>query len=273
MIDLHLHTTASDGTLAPAMLVARAASAGLTIISVTDHDTVAGLAEAREAAGRLRIRLVTGIEITAVAREKDVHVLAYFFDAGSAPLLAFLERQRAHRLERVRETLDRLATLGMPIDGEAILRAGAGRAGRSVGRPQIADALVAAGHVSHRGEAFDRWLGFGRPAFVAREGPSPEEVFRVIRTAGGVPSLAHPGLLRMDDQLETWTAGGLTALEAYHSDHDAETSERYRALAARLGLAVSGGSDFHGEGLHRTATLGSVTLSAAAFAALESRAS
>lgn len=272
MIDLHLHTTASDGSLTPAALVARAYEAGLRIISVTDHDTLAGLAEA-DAAGRAAgLRVVPGVEITAVREGRDVHLLGYFIDPADAALSDFLDRQRRDRLRRVREVVARLAALGAPIDFEPALAAAAAHPGRSIGRPQIADALAAAGHVRNRNEAFDRWLGTGRPAFVPRAGAPPEEVLAIVRRAGGLVSLAHPGLTAMDDAVESLAAAGLAALEVRHSDHDAATEARYRAMAARYGLAVSGGSDFHGDGGHRVPTLGSVTLPAGDFAALETAA-
>lgn len=272
MIDLHLHTTASDGALSPALLVARAASAGITVLAVTDHDTVAGLAEAREAAGRLQLTLVTGIEITAVEQEKDVHVLGYFFDAGDPGLAAFLERQRANRLRRVHEIVERLRALGCGIDLGPVIASIAASPGRSIGRPQIADALVAAGHARDRGDAFDQWLGHDRPAFVPRKGAPPEEVIRHIDRAGGIASLAHPGLTKVDPIIPRLASAGLRALEARHSDHDEATEQYYRELARSHGLDVSGGSDFHGDHQGRAVTLGTVTLGAEDFAVLKSHA-
>jgi 3',5'-nucleoside bisphosphate phosphatase len=271
LIDLHLHTTASDGTLAPAALVARAAAAGLTTISVTDHDTVAGVADADRTAARLGLQFITGVEITGIEQQRDVHLLAYFVDPGYAGLTDFLERQRADRLRRLREIARRLATLGCPIDIEPLLATAAASAGRSVGRPLLADALVAANHARDRDDAFGRLLGNGGPAFVPRTGATPDAVIAMVRRAGGLVSMAHPGVTRMDDIIPRLAAAGLAALEARHSDHDRETEDRYRAMAARYGLAVSGGSDFHGDSGHRTATLGAVTLSPADFAALEAR--
>ena len=272
MIDLHLHTTASDGLLAPAALVARAKAAGLTVISLTDHDTVAGLAEAQHAAASLGIRVVPGIEMTAVDRERDVHILGYFFDADCDQLARFLREQRTDRRRRVREMGARLDALGYPIDVDALLLA-AGDNGRSVGRPAIADALVAAGHVADRDDAFERLLARGRPAFVPRHGVGGAEVIRLIRMAGGVASLAHPGVLDDDALIPGLVDAGLDALEVWHSDHLPEHQERYTAVAARFGLARSGGSDFHGDGVHRAARLGAVSLPPDAFAVLEARAS
>ncbi len=233
--------------LSPSELVSEAVRAGITTLSVTDHDTTAGLAEAGAAAGRLGAALVSGIEITAVERGRDVHVLGYFFDPADAGLRAFLERQRDERRRRVAEIADRLRELGMPVNAAQILEMAEGPHGRSIGRPALADALVVAGCVATRGEAFDLWLGEGKPAFVPRRGAGALEVVEVIHAAGGLASMAHPALLRMDALIEMLATRGLDALEARHSDHDEEAEAYYRALAARLGLAVSGGSDFHGE--------------------------
>ena len=266
MIDLHLHTTASDGTLAPSELVSSARAAGLSIISITDHDTTAGSDAARDAARAAGLQLVPGIEISAVADGRDVHVLGYFIDSASSSLRAFLEHQREDRIRRVTEMRDRLAALGCPIDVAPILADAA--QGRSVGRPQIASALVAAGHVRTRDEAFERYLEFDGAAYVARCGSSPEAVVTIIHDAGGIASLAHPGVTDRDRLIAPLAAAGLDALEAVHSDHDAPTEGRYRALAAGLGLLITGGSDFHGDSGHRASRLGTVSLSKAEFAAL-----
>ena len=275
MIDLHLHTTASDGRLAPAEVSALAAAAGLAVIAVTDHDTVAGLAEARTAAQAHGLRLVDGIEITAVDRARDVHVLGYFFDPANRALMRFLDRQRAARFDRVRAIAARLTTLALFVDAEALIRTAIGN-GRTVGRPAIADALVAGGHAVDRQDAFDRWLGQGKPAYVERCGPAVADAIEAIAGAGGIASLAHPGLLGLDDEIARFAANGLDALEACHRDHDAAAEARYRAYAAQLDLAISGGSDFHGEHERTRAGVpsrpGAVTLTGDEFAVLESRA-
>jgi predicted metal-dependent phosphoesterase TrpH len=270
LIDLHLHTTASDGVFAPAALVARALHAGITTLSVTDHDTTAGLAGARAAARAGGARFIDGIEITCVERGRDVHMLGYFFDPASERLARFLDRQRADRRRRLVEMAERLKALGFRIDADAILGRAASAPHRSVGRPLLADALVAAGHVATRHEAFDLWLGEGRPAFVPRRGAPPAEVIQIIHDAGGIAALAHPGLLDMDDILSGLRAGGLDAVEAVHCDHDAATEKHYRDLSAAHGLAVSGGSDFHGDGGH--CGLGEICLPNPDFDLLEMRA-
>ena len=275
-----MHTTASDGRLAPAQLVARAAAAGLTTISVTDHDTVAAVGEATAAATAAHIRVVPGIEITAVDQGRDVHMLGYFFDPESATLASLLVSQRALRVERVREIAARLAALGLPVDVESVLLSAAARPGSSVGRPQIARELVRAGHVRSVQQAFDDLLATGRPAFVERTGPSPASVVDAIHDAGGVASMAHPGVTNRDELIAPLVDRGLDAIEVYHSDHLPADVIAYQGLAMRLGTLVSGGSDFHGEddtqpakpGRTQRNALGVVTLPASAFAALEARA-
>jgi 3',5'-nucleoside bisphosphate phosphatase len=258
VIDLHLHTTASDGLCEPSVLVDLAWRAGIRTMSVTDHDTVAALPDVEAAAAASGISFVPGIEITAVHDGRDIHVLGYFIDRADAALEAFLEKQRADRVRRVTVMADKLATIGKPIDRQALL---ASRPrGRSLGRPMLAKALVKAGHVVDAREAFDQLIGEGRPAFVPRIGPGPADVIAVIRRAGGVASLAHPGLLRRDDLIPPMIDAGLTAVEAFHSDHDAATTEHYLVLAERHGILVSGGSDYHGERERRRAAFGTVGL-------------
>ena len=260
MIDLHTHSTASDGKCSPEELIARAAKAGVTTLALTDHDTVGGCAEAAAACLRHHIDFVPGIEITAVASDRDVHVLAYFFDVESASLSAFLAEQRQHRVARVREMLVRLEGHGLHLDAEAILAPGLTDTSRAVGRPWIARALVEAGYVSTVSEAFDTWLVRGRPGFVPRVGASPEEVFLRIHEAGGIASLAHPVLIRHDEWIPRFAEAGLDAIEAFHTDHDAADTVRYLAVAKEIGLGVTGGSDFHADAEHGGGGPGSVSL-------------
>jgi 3',5'-nucleoside bisphosphate phosphatase len=260
VIDLHTHTTASDGRCSPPELVARAAAAGITVLSVTDHDTTAGCDAASAACSAAGIEFVPGIEITAVRHGGDVHVLGYFVDRHSRPLLAFLGRQREQRIARVRLMIERLAQHGIVLNADAILQPGIDDPSKAAGRPWIARALIAAGHVQTTDEAFDRWLARGRPAFVPRDGASPAEVFAQIHAARGVASLAHPALIQRDDWLDEFAADGLDAIEAYHTDHDPHATSRYLAEARRLNLAVSGGSDYHADDSHGPSSLGSVSL-------------
>jgi predicted metal-dependent phosphoesterase TrpH len=272
MIDLHTHTTASDGRCSPADLVARAAAAGVTVLSVTDHDTV----EACEAAGRacaaVGMGFVTGIEITAVRDEVDVHVLGYFLDSRSPGLRVFLAEQRQRRIDRVARMIARLDQLGLRLDSDAILRPAIDQPGTSIGRPALARALVTAGYVSDTNEAFAQWLSRGRPGFVVREGAPIEQVISQIHGAGGVASLAHPGLLRRDPWIADLASCGLDAIEVYHTRHDETLTDHYRCMAQRLELGVSGGSDYHADESHGAVHPGSVSLPADAFDQLRERA-
>jgi predicted metal-dependent phosphoesterase TrpH len=245
VIDLHLHTTASDGRLAPAELVDLAAASGLRVIAVTDHDTTGGVADVQACARARGIDAVAGIEITAVLDGSDVHMLAYFIDVADAAFQRFLASQRASRIARIEAIGARLAELGVPVKLDAALAMARLQSSVSVGRPQVARALIAAGHVKDMQQAFDRWLGAGRPGFVPRVGPPPLDVIPIVHAAGGVVSMAHPGRTQIDAQIPALRDGGLDALEVYHSDHDEATTARYGALAAELGMLVTGGSDFH----------------------------
>ena len=265
MIDLHTHTTASDGRYTPAELVSRASAAGVTVLAVTDHDTLAGCDAAGLACAAAGIEFVAGIEITAVCGDADVHVLGYFFDPRSPALQSFLAEQRQRRIDRVRQIVDRLATLGVRLDAGAILAPGLDDPGKAAGRPWIARALVAGGHVKNTNMAFEIWLARGRPAFVPRLAASPGEVFERLHAAGGIASLAHPGLNKRDDWLPAFAAAGLDALEVYHTEHAADAVSRYREAARRFNLAISGGSDFHGDASHGAPRPGTVSLPRADF--------
>ena len=269
VIDLHLHTTASDGLCEPSVLVDRAWRAGIRTMSVTDHDTVAGLPDAERAATASGIAFVNGIEVTAVHNGRDVHVLGYFIDREDGVLAGFLEQQRADRIRRVCEIADKLADLGKPIDRAGLLAARPN--GQSLGRPMVAQALIRAGHVVDTRQAFDQLLAEGKPAFVPRRGPSPADVIQIINRAGGIASLAHPGLLQRDDLIPDMIGAGLTAIEAFHSEHDAAATEHYLAFAERSGILVSGGSDYHGDKERRKAAFGTIGLPHDRFEQLKAR--
>lgn len=239
------------------------------MLSVTDHDTVAGCATAAAECAAAGVEFVPGIEITAVLDGGDVHVLGYFLAASHEPLLRFLSDQRQARVNRVHEIVARLARHGIELDAAAILEPALDDSRKTAGRPWIARALVKAGHVATTNEAFDRWLSPGRPAFVPRVAAPPEQVFERIHDAGGIASLAHPGVCVRDEWIAAFAAAGLDALEAYHSRHDRAATERYLALAEDLGLAVSGGSDYHADDQHGPDSPGSVSLPRDAYERLE----
>lgn len=251
--------------------MARAAAAGVTVLAVTDHDTVGGCETAEAACTAAGIEFVPGIEITAIVDGADVHVLGYFIDVQSSALQTFLAEQRRRRVDRVHLMIDRLAAHGIALDVDAIVQPGIADPSRAVGRPWIARALVTGGHVATMNEAFDTWLARGRPAFVPRRGAAPEEVLTRIRDAGGIASLAHPVLVEHDEWIPGFAQAGLGALEAYHTDHDRRATRHYLQMADRLGLAVSGGSDYHADESHGAAGLGSVSLPADAYERLKAR--
>lgn len=270
-VDLHLHTTASDGRSTPEQLARQLARAGITIAAVTDHDTTAGIAEVRSHAEPRGIRVISGIEITAVQASEDVHMLGYGFDPGHQGLVSFLATQRVDRRRRLEEMHAKLVSLGAPVDIESQMSAASEKSGKALGRPLLAAALVKAGYVQSIAEAFEKYLGSGGPAFVSRRGASPAEVVELVHAAGGVVSVAHPGKLKSDALIEPLVDAGLDAIEAHHPDHDAAATAAYRARAARLGILVTGGSDFHGRESGRVDAMGRVTLPAEDFARLDER--
>lgn len=263
-IDLHLHTTASDGRCTPDELVDRAARASLAVLAVTDHDTTAAIDEVRQLAAARGIEAISGIEITALDDGRDLHILGYFLDPRNEALDRFLSAQRGARLARAHAIGDRLAALGMPIDLAPVVARAAADSRRSIGRPLIARAMVDAGYVRDTKEAFDRWLGTDCPAFVPRSGAAADAVVGIIHDAGGLASLAHPGKMRREPPVALLARAGLDAIEVFHPDHDAALVDRYQTVARELGLLVTGGSDFHGDPAHGLEP-GSVTLPAAEF--------
>ena len=272
MIDLHLHTTASDGRSSPQELVREAASAGLTTIAVTDHDTTGAVDAVASGARALGLNTIPGIEITAIHGGRDVHILAYFIRTEREDLALFLARQQIERRRRLFEMIAALERGGVPIDRDALDSRLARESMKSVGRPFLAQELIRAGHVRSMSEAFERYLGEGRPGYVPRRGATPREVIELVARANGLTSLAHPGKLKWDEILPDLVEAGLPAIEIHHPDHDAVDVGRYRHFASRYGLLVTGGSDYHGPGSGRTAGLGRVTLDRADFDRLIERA-
>ena len=244
-IDLHLHTTASDGMLEPAAVMQAARAADVGVVSITDHDAMDGLEEARRAALAARLTLIPGVELSAYWGRVEFHILGYFIDHESDVLRGFLRKTRDARHRRLHAMLSRLQSMGMAIPADDVL--GRARNG-NVGRPHLARALVERGFVSSTDEAFDRYLGTDRPAYVPRPDVSVGEAIRVIREAGGIASLAHPGLHNRDEAIPDLVAAGLEAIEVYHPQHAFGRTGRYHRLASRLNLLVTGGSDFHGAG-------------------------
>jgi len=246
-IDLHPHSNCSDGALTPAELVARAAAAGVEVLALTDHDTVAGLTEADHSAGVHGLRLVPGVEISASWRAQAIHVLGLWIDPASAELRSVLEMQAERRRARMRKICARLEKLGLP--GPLLLAAVEAHPGLPT-RAHLANAMVAGGHVSRADEAFRRYLGAGKPANVAAEWPALDVVVGWIRAAGGVAALAHPARYALSagarrQMLTDFVAAGGGALEVVTGANGAQHVEGVAALAVKYGLMGSVGSDFH----------------------------
>jgi len=251
-IDLHCHSSASDGTAAPAEVVSRARAAGVDVLALTDHDTVAGHPEAIMELPR-GLTLVPGAELSCAVvdggRPVSLHLLAYLFDPGNAELATELDALRSERVRRAAAMVERLVGLGAPVSLEQVLRIAAGGA---IGRPHVAQALVEAGVVADLPAAFGAdWIGSGGRAYVPKRALDPLRAISLVRAAGGVSVFAHPGASRRgplvsDAVIAAMAGAGLAGLEVDHPDHDPSTRDRLRALAADLGLVVTGSSDDHG---------------------------
>lgn len=272
MIDLHSHTTASDGELSPTELVAFAVQHGVQALAITDHDTLAGLPEALLAAeGHPGFRLIPGIEITAhLDGARELHLLGHLVDPQAPGLLAHAEHQRVERTERMHRMVEAVCRLGLAVTFEDVL---AEAAGGQLGRPHLARALLKAGYVRSMQEAFARYLGDGRPGHVKREVLSPPQAIDLIHAAGGTATLAHPGSSRMHaHDIERLAAWGLDGIEAHHADHVPSQRDHFLRLADRLGLTGTGGSDFHGPTTTPDRRPGSASTPPASMRALEARA-
>ncbi|MGN8246494.1 PHP domain-containing protein [Cellulomonas soli] len=249
-IDLHTHSSASDGTDSPAEVVAAAAAAGLDVVALTDHDTTAGWDEAATAARALGVALVRGTEVSARSHGISVHLLSYLQDPTHPALLVELERTRRARLDRARQIVDLLA-VDHPLTWDDVLAQSQDAV--VVGRPHIADALVARGVVPDRDAAFVHLLASRGPYHVPHYAPEAVDAVQAIRAAGGVPVFAHPGAdgrgrVVADRVFAELAEAGLAGLEVHHRDHDDAQRARLAALADRLGLLVTGSSDYHGAG-------------------------
>jgi predicted metal-dependent phosphoesterase TrpH len=252
-VDLHTHSFFSDGVLSPEDLVARARLKGLAGLALTDHDSVEGVERAATAAIGAGIDLVPGVELSTSWNGMDLHILGYFVNPQHSGLRDRLEQFKQERRARMEEIVRRLGALGAPVALDRVLElAGPG----VVGRPHVAHALLEAGWVENQEDAFRRYLGAHGPAFVPRPAFAPTEAIALIHAADGVSVLAHPGAQLAESVVEELTAAGLRGVEVWHPHHTPATSRRYQALAGRLGLLETGGSDFHGE--HRSLDLGDV---------------
>jgi 3',5'-nucleoside bisphosphate phosphatase len=250
-IDLHTHSHRSDGTDSPGELIGRAAAGGIDVVALTDHDTAVGWQDARDAALELGLGFVPGMEVSCSRDGASVHLLAYLLDPEFPPLAAELWRVLDGRASRLPRIIERLRAVGVDIS-EADVHAVAGSA-QAMGRPHVADALVAKGVVADRQQAFEELLSKGKPGHVARDSADLVDMIGLVAAAGGVSVIAHPwgrhSRTALDaDTLAELRGAGLGGIEVDHQDHDADARARLREIAGRLGLMVTGSSDFHGEG-------------------------
>jgi len=268
-IDLHTHTTASDGLLDPAALVRAAQAAGVGILAVADHDSTDGVDPATAEGRRVGVEVVPAVELNTDVPGAEVHILGYCLDHHLPWFERLLARLRDGRLHRAERMVEKLAALGLPVPMTRVL---AFAGGGAVGRPHVARALVEAGYITDTAEAFTRYIGRNGPAYVERLKVTPAQAVEIIRRAGGVPVLAHPGWLGDDSMVGDLLAAGLEGIEAYHPDHTPGMVERYLQVAREHALIVTGGTDFHGGDLATRVPIGSQHVPPGAVADLRARA-
>lgn len=267
-IDIHTHSKASDGEYPAVELAERAAASGLTVWGLCDHDTVAALSTAADAARRHGVRFVTGIELSAFLDKCEIHLLGHFIDPEHESLRKFEDFLADRRRERMDRIIERLAKVGVTVTAPQIERHSGGK---TIGRPHIAKAIVEAGHASSVKQAFDLFIGEGRAAYVQRFRLEAAEAVALVRGAGGTVTVAHPGITGLErGELVRLRAAGIVGLEVVHPEHNPSMREKYARLAAELDLVPTAGSDFHGGTVSPGRQLGAVTMTAEALARLES---
>jgi predicted metal-dependent phosphoesterase TrpH len=266
-VDLHTHSSRSDGVLAPAELVRLAREAGLDALALTDHDSLAGLDEARQAGASLGVEVIAGVELSLRNQGSDEHLLGFFVDPRTPDLVVYLDELQATRHRMAEETLAALERLGVPVDPRRVAELASGAV---VTRPHIARAMVEAGHVASEQEAFDRYLGSGKPAAIPRPSPEPMRAIQLVRAAGGVAALAHPvfpqdagweqRLASTPERLDRLQAAGLQAVECSYPDATPEITAQLLAWTRERGLLATAGTDYHGPDKAPFAPLGTVTV-------------
>jgi predicted metal-dependent phosphoesterase TrpH len=247
----------------------RSARAGIEVWSLSDHDTVAGLEEGRDAAVRLGIRFVPGIELSAFLERREIHLLGHFVDPSHSTLRRLEDLLAERRRVRMQEIVEKLGRLGVPIQMSDIERFSGGK---TLGRPHVARAIVATGVTATVKEAFDRFIGEGQPAYVQRYRLEAAEVVALVRSAGGTTTIAHPGVNRLErGEVARLASVGVVGIEVFHSDHNPSVRNKYLRIAEECDLVPTAGSDFHGEVIAPNRCLGSVTMPASNLARLEAR--
>ena len=243
-VDLHLHTTCSDGLDTPEEIVGKALDCGLRVISITDHDTVAGVSRAIDAARGKPLEIIPGIELSAMDGDDDIHILGYYVDYKNQEFLERISFFMEKRRERAEKIVECLNYLGLDISIEAVQKIAHGA---PIGRPHIAEALLSEKLIDRYNDAFIRYIGFKGPAYVPKYRISPREAIELIRANGGVPVMAHPVAIRRDDIIPELVESGLMGIEAVHPLHTPDQQDHYRRISGSYGLVVTGGSDWHGQ--------------------------
>ncbi|WP_408956071.1 PHP domain-containing protein [Natroniella sp. ANB-PHB2] len=242
-IDLHTHTTASDGSFTPTEVVKTAKKLGFSAIAITDHDTLAGLEEGAKAAKEEGIEFVPGIELNTDYDDTEVHILGYYPDYNTEKLLKKLDTLQKARYNRIKNMVKKLNELGFEIEFKEIIDIAEGAA---LGRPHIAQIMLDKGYIEEWSQAFDQYIGCRRPAYIKRKKLTPKEAIQLIKSAKGVPIIAHPALIGKDQLLPKLVEWGAEGFEVYHTDHDQAATQRYLEFAQQHDLLITGGSDCHG---------------------------
>jgi len=254
--DLHVHTTCSDGTLTPAEVVAEAVKAGLKAVAITDHDCVDGIGAAMDAAEGTGVEVIPGIEMSAVIEETEIHILGYFIDWRNPELLGRLRTIQERRQKRMKKMVSLLRDTGVMVDPERVSRT---VTGTTAGRMHLARAIVEEELASDTKEAFDRYIGDGKPCHVRHERTDYRDAIEMIVSSAGVPVIAHPGTVGRDEHFDDYVSAGIRGVEAVYLKHRPAVSRRYAAMAEKHGLIVTGGSDCHGLPKKKS-IIGSVTV-------------
>ncbi len=255
--DLHIHSTFSDGTNSPEEIIKLAKLAGLTTIALTDHDTIGGIESAAAFGEKNGIRVIPGIEFTTEAKGSEIHILGYLFDIKNKKLLEILSKIQKDRVDRIYKMVEKLNRLGVDLKAEDVFKFV--RKG-SAGRPHVARALVRSGAVSSVKEAFDRYIDFRGPAYVSHYKLEPAEAVQLINEASGIAVYAHPAVSNRDEMIGNLVPAGLKGLEVFYPGYTPEQVMKYKNIADKNGLLLTGGTDFHGENSGREVKLGNVTI-------------
>ncbi|MFH1387568.1 MAG: PHP domain-containing protein [bacterium] len=255
--DLHIHTTISDGTHTPEEVVRLAKEAGLKTIAITDHDIIDGVERAIEAGQKAGVEVIPGVEFTTESPKAEIHILGYFIDRNDPEFLAALEKVQQGRVKRIYKIVEKLNSLGVDLSAEEVLAIAGNKA---PGRPHVARALLKKGVVANFKDAFNRFLDSRSPAYVPHYKLTPTEAIKLISAAGGLPVFAHPLISNADGMIAEFAGIGLKGIEVYYPGYRPEVIGHYLELARKMGLCVTGGTDFHGEGSGREIKLGELTI-------------